>query len=82
MDELGPARCAFPRPMTGFLDREVPRRFTMAFAYYRSRDGRDELVARGGQQFACMRREGTKMVPTPIPSQLREALRPFAPSTY
>jgi enediyne biosynthesis thioesterase len=53
-------------------------RVTMAFAYHRNRDGRDELVARGEQQVACMRREGSTMVPTPIPAALREALRPFS----
>jgi enediyne biosynthesis thioesterase len=62
------------------LVSQVQNRLTMAFEYYRSRDGRDELVARGEQQVAFPRREGTKMVPTPIPSQLREALRPFAPN--
>ena len=50
------------------LVSQVQNRLTMAFEYYRARDGRDELVARGEQQIACMRREGTKMVPTPIPS--------------
>jgi enediyne core biosynthesis thioesterase len=56
-------------------------RLTMAFTYHRALDGRDELVARGEQQIACMHREGPKMVPTPIPSDLREALRPFTPGT-
>jgi enediyne biosynthesis thioesterase len=48
-------------------------RLTMAFDYVRG----DEVVARGEQQIACMRREGSRTVPTPIPSTLREALRDY-----
>lgn len=53
-------------------------RLTMAFEYYRTCGGRNELVARGEQQVACMLREGSRMVPAPIPAELRNALRPFA----
>jgi enediyne biosynthesis thioesterase len=49
-------------------------RMTMAFDYIRG----DEVVARGEQQIACMRREGSRSVPTPIPSTLREALRGYS----
>jgi len=63
------------------LVTQAQNRVTMAFAYYRTRDGRDELVARGEQQIACMHREGPTMIPTPIPAELREALRPFAAGT-
>jgi enediyne biosynthesis thioesterase len=49
-------------------------RMTMAFDYIRA----DEVVARGEQQIACMRREGSRSVPTPIPSTLREALRGYS----
>ncbi len=59
------------------LVSQAQNRLTMAFEYYRDRGGRDELVARGEQQIACMRRDGARMLPTPIPSELREALRPF-----
>jgi enediyne biosynthesis thioesterase len=59
------------------LVSQAQNRLTMAFEYYRECGGRDELVARGEQQIACMRRDGGRMVPTPIPSELREALRPF-----
>jgi enediyne biosynthesis thioesterase len=48
-------------------------RMTMAFDYIRG----DEVTARGEQQIACMRREGSRSVPTPIPSTLREALRSY-----
>jgi enediyne biosynthesis thioesterase len=42
------------------------------------RDGAaEELVARGEQQIAFMRRTPTGMEPTPVPEELRAALRPF-----
>ena len=53
-------------------------RLTMLFDYFRLHpDGTEELIARGEQQIACMRRENGKTVPTPIPTSLREALRPY-----
>ena len=52
-------------------------RITMLFEYWRLTDQGEELVARGEQQVACMKREGTKTVPTPIPNSLKEALLPF-----
>jgi len=56
----------------------VQNRLTLLFEYWREKDGREELVARGEQQVACMRREAEGIVPTPIPAALREALRPYA----
>jgi enediyne biosynthesis thioesterase len=53
-------------------------RMTMLFDYFRVHpNGTEELIARGEQQIACMRRNGGKTVPTPIPVSLREALRPY-----
>lgn len=52
-------------------------RVTLLFEYWRQRDGQEELVARGEQQIACMRRDGKRAVPTPIPTALREALRAY-----
>jgi len=60
------------------LAQQAQNRLTMAFEYYRTCGGREELVARGEQQVACMLREGSRMVPAPIPAELRDALRPFA----
>ena len=51
-------------------------RITMNFEYWRG----EELVARGEQQVACMQREGEQVVPVPVPTQLREALRAYATS--
>jgi len=59
-------------------------RLTLLFEYWRQGEAGEELVARGEQQIACMRREGGgtvdrgRSIPTPIPAALREALRPFA----
>ena len=53
-------------------------RITMNFEYWRLTDGVEELVARGEQQVACMQREGERVVPVPVPPQLREALREYA----
>ena len=53
-------------------------RMTLAFEYWRRLGDGDQLVARGEQQVACMRRDGGRLVPTPVPPALREALRLYA----
>ena len=53
-------------------------RVTMLFEYFKRTGDSEELVARGEQQVASMRREGKQMVPTPFPLALREALRLYA----
>ena len=55
------------------LGELIQNRITMKFEYWRH----EELVARGEQQVACMQREGKQVVPIPVPSQLREALREY-----
>ena len=49
-------------------------RITMIFEYWRITDLGEELIAKGEQQTASMRREGEKLVPTPVPTALKEAL--------
>jgi len=56
------------------LGELAQNRITMNFEYWRG----EELVARGEQQVACMQREGEQVVPVPVPTQLREALREYA----
>ena len=56
------------------LGELAQNRITMKFEYWRG----EELVARGEQQVACMQREGKQVVPVPVPTQLREALREYA----
>jgi enediyne biosynthesis thioesterase len=56
----------------------VQNRITLVFEYWRStRDG-EELVARGEQQVACMRRDGARLTPMSLPETLRKALEPYA----
>jgi enediyne biosynthesis thioesterase len=52
-------------------------RITMLFEYWRVNSDGEELVARGEQEVVCMQREGGKMIPTPIPPGLREALSAY-----
>jgi enediyne biosynthesis thioesterase len=52
----------------------LQNRITLAFEYWRG----EELVARGEQQVACMKREGERLVPAPIPPSLREALAAYS----
>ena len=52
-------------------------RMTLLFEYWRAGGAGEELIARGQQEIACLRREGEKLMPTPVPKSLREALRPF-----
>ena len=56
----------------------VQNRITLLFEYWRPGGDGEELVARGEQVVACMRREGKRAVPTSIPPALREALKPYA----
>lgn len=54
-------------------------RVTMLFEYARSLPGGgEELVARGEQEVACLRRQGSTMVPEALPEALRAALRAYA----
>jgi enediyne biosynthesis thioesterase len=53
-------------------------RVTMLFDYFRASDGGEERVAKGEQQVVCMRREGARTVPAPLPGSLRDALAKFA----
>jgi len=56
----------------------VQNRITLGFEYWRRGAGGDELVARGEQQVACMKREGERLVPAPVPQSLREALAAYS----
>ena len=55
-------------------------RVTMSFDYLRMPDGPAELVARGRQSIACMRRDDGRLEPAPVPDELRDALRRFEPA--
>lgn len=52
----------------------VQNRISLAFEYWRGQ----ELVARGEQQVACMKREGDRLVPTAVPPTLQAALAAYS----
>jgi enediyne core biosynthesis thioesterase len=52
-------------------------RMTMSFEYLRGAAGGRDLVARGEQVIACMRREGDRLVPAPVPASLAAALEAY-----
>lgn len=52
-------------------------RVTMLFEYWRQSGDGEALVARGEQQIACLRREGDRLTPIPVPAPLRDALKKF-----
>ena len=53
-------------------------RITMRFEYWRPNKNGEELIARGEQQVAYMRREGKHVLVAQIPESLRAALGPYA----
>lgn len=55
----------------------MQNRITLGFEYWRRKDGGEELVARGEQQVACMKREERRVVPSLVPPSLREALAAY-----
>lgn len=53
-------------------------RVTMLFDYLRNdENNNEELIARGEQQIACMRKEGERVFPVPVPEVLATALQPY-----
>ncbi len=60
-----------------YLGAIAQNRIAMRFEYWRQ-GTRQELVGRGEQEIACMRRQNEDLVPTAIPAQLQQALAAFA----
>jgi enediyne core biosynthesis thioesterase len=60
-----------------FLSAIAQNRIAMRFEYWRE-GTKDELVGRGEQEIACMRRHGEQLLPTSIPASLQEVLAEFA----
>jgi enediyne core biosynthesis thioesterase len=56
------------------LTHHTQNRATMSFEYWRVNHDGEELVARGEQQVAAMRREGEHIAATPFPPSMQEAL--------
>jgi enediyne biosynthesis thioesterase len=59
------------------LQSMVQNRLILSFEYWRATGEEEELVARGSQEIACLRRNGDELAPCPIPEELRRALEPF-----
>jgi len=59
------------------LVEAVQHRIDLRFDYVRLRGDAEQLVAVGHQRVACMRRDGERLIPTPIPAGLRAALAPY-----
>ena len=55
----------------------LPTRLSLAFDYARVLGNREEPVARGEQEIACMRRLGAAYAPCPLPAAMIDALRPY-----
>jgi enediyne biosynthesis thioesterase len=60
------------------LTAATQNQISCGFEYWREQPAGEELAARGEQVVACMRREGGRLVPTPLPESLRRALQAFA----
>lgn len=60
------------------LAAQVQNRVLMNFEYYRLDAAGETIVARGVHEIACMRREGAVIVPTPVPEELKAALKLYA----
>ena len=56
------------------LVSRTQNRATMSFEYWRQNGEREELIARGEQQIACMRRTGDQLAPAPFPQSMQAAL--------
>lgn len=70
--------CAFDEIIVRMrLARLVGHKMDLQFDYYRLKNGREELVAQGEQQVACMKKEGSQSVAAPFPESLIEALQPY-----
>lgn len=59
------------------LDVVEGNRVSMMFGYYRINATQAELVARGSQTVACMKRAAHGVEPVPVPEELRHALKPY-----
>jgi enediyne core biosynthesis thioesterase len=59
------------------LEALAGNRITMTFDYLRTAPAPAELLARGRQTVACMRRDGGVLKPVPVPEELSGALAAF-----
>jgi enediyne biosynthesis thioesterase len=62
------------------LERVTGNRVWMCFDYLRTAPGPTELLARGRQTVACMRRGAHGLEPAPVPDELRAGLAGYIPA--
>ena len=55
-------------------------KMTLGFEYWRQTQGGEELVARGEQEIACMKKQGAELAATSVPEALRIALEKYGGS--
>jgi enediyne biosynthesis thioesterase len=60
-----------------FVDELSQNKISMIFEYYRDKQHNLELVARGTQQIACMKKQDNIMVAEKLPKELSEAVTKF-----
>jgi enediyne core biosynthesis thioesterase len=60
-----------------FLEEQYLNRLVMRFEYWRVSESPEQLVAKGIQEIACMRRNGEVIEPANLPNVLMKALDPF-----
>ena len=53
----------------------LQNRIALTFEYWRRDGTREDLVAKGEQEVACMQREGQRLVAAPVPAALVRALQ-------
>lgn len=78
--------CEYLRELSAFdeiiirmrLEALTQSRVSMVFEYWRQSNGDEQIIARGEQQIACMRREGERLVATVVPDTLRAALQQYS----
>jgi enediyne biosynthesis thioesterase len=51
---------------------------TMLFEYWKTANGREEIVARGEQRIACFRRTPEGLLPVSVPAKLRTAISKYS----
>lgn len=62
-----------------YLHELTQNRITVRFEYWRKcKDGSEELVARGEQEVACMRRIGNEVHPALLPESLRQIIEGYS----
>lgn len=78
--------CEFINELSAFDEIVIRMRFggfkqnriAMLFEYWRIGEKGEEIVARGEQEIACMRRENGGITPALVPENLRAALTSYA----